>query len=730
MKRSAWTCLLVLSIASSAEAAKPIVVNTYENLQDKALTNVPVTFSQVGAAGDFTKGMCPVINGREVPAQVDVLRRAADGSIRHALVSLVLPALPAGGKVAVGYVDKAPAAPGAFKWAVDRANFDAKLVLTAGGGKVLTSDVGKMLGADWAKSAGVKVLYDGSIMKEYEIRHVPVDASGTADTHLEVYWRLRVFTGASSVRIAAVVENCKMWRTPGFVFKPFLNFKKVELLSGGKTLFSEGPFKHLDRTRYRILVWSGGALEDIHRRPNYDYWVKGKFVPLYKWVAKGKPLRGEQVDSVYTSPKRDRNRNDEKRSQGILEAGIIHKHMPGAGGRWDIGPYPAWTVGYLLGGGGAKIYRKILHADGNGGGAFYIHIRQKPGVPGYKVHEQIRARPGQRNMGPRRVTIVQPDHAHAPSLGYISYMITGDKYYAEEASFWASYQLGEYPYKGLDLNAPGRAQAWGLRHVVDAGFILPDGHPLLGYITKHINLYLDRFTAAHVKSDKKIHFIRDVVASSGRAYWVNCRYNSPWQHSWLVWSLGNAADKGFAKKGRPAANWAAEYVVGLYTSTDEYTAPDGKVYRFDPRDAMCYSTATRLLNTKVITKPNGTKAIKVLGIIRNMSNYGEMWYYTKVNEDNCWTPNAGGVTTAPDAKGNWPVREKGWGHGMMWDFMKKRQKRWYNMHTYSASALVVAVEGGLPKSRAAWAKMVELSGGMPEGGFGPMILHPRVKGFK
>jgi len=136
----------------------------------------------------------------------------------------------------------------------------------------------------------------------------------------------------------------------------------------------------------------------------------------------------------------------------------------------------------------AAAIRVNPQTDGNGAGAFYIHVRQN-GAPGYDVRT-VRLRPLDRGF---RMPLYQlpdgtkppvlPDHAHAPSLGYVAYLLTGDKFYAEEASFWGSYQLGEWLHKGLRWQGMDRAFAYGLRHVVDAAFILPDDHPLLPYFT-------------------------------------------------------------------------------------------------------------------------------------------------------------------------------------------------------------------------------------------------------
>ncbi len=244
---------------ASLRAWKPIrwivVSNTYENPDSgRALESVPITFSRIGADGDSVDGITPVVDGQKLPAQVDVLRTAPDGSIRHALVSFVLPRLPAGGQVEVQWVNAPPPRPDGFRWALDRAEFDARLVLKTSGGELITSDAGEILGQDWAASDSVRVLYDGPIMKEFEIRDVPVDSHGQRDPHLDVYWRFRVFTGAESVRVAAIVERCKPRRTD---YKEPIQYKfdQVELWQGARLLYREEPYDHLDQTRYRILAW-------------------------------------------------------------------------------------------------------------------------------------------------------------------------------------------------------------------------------------------------------------------------------------------------------------------------------------------------------------------------------------------------------------------------------------------------------------------------------------------
>ncbi len=703
-----WTTLVCVAGTALAAAGDVVVSNTYENFSaERDRENVPVTFSRIGARGDFTEGITPMISGRKLPAQVDVLRRAEDGSIRHALVSFVLPKFTAGSRVRIDWLNEKPPEPKPFVRAVDRGSFHLKLTLQPEASAALTSDVGKVLGDGWNASSRIKVLHDGPVMKEFEIHDVPVDSGGKPDPHLEVYWRLRVFSGEKSVRVAAVVERCKP-RKEGAPEPVQYKFRSVTLHHGDTVLYEQGPYDHLDQTRYRILCWTSGTLENIHRRPNYDYWLKGKFFPKFRFT---KPTTAAQADATYTQ--RTESRNNQQRDQGILEPGIIHRHMPGTGGRWEMEPYPSWSVAYLLSG-APKTYRAILHADGNGGGAFYIHVRQG-GAPGYDVRT-VRPRPLDRGY---RIPLyrlpdgskppVQPDHAHAPSLGYVAYLLTGDKFYAEEASFWASFQLGEWPHKGLRWEGMNRAFAYGLRHVVDAAYILPDDHPLLPYFTWGVNDCMDQMTERLVRSGRRVHSpLGGVFRCSGRADWVNAKRCSAWQYAWVVWSLGNTADKGFVK-AEAVRDWAAEYIVGFYTSDDEFTAPDGKTYRYDPRDAMPYSTATQLVDTEVVRGEDGRKQIRALADGDYLDNYGAIWYYTKLNEDNSFNYTQE-PATEPDANGLWPLRKDGWGHGRAYFPSTGETRKAWGWHRYGAwVGIVTALDADVPKAEEAWDTMRRLA---------------------
>ena len=79
-----------------------------------AHTKVPVTFGQVFAAGDFPQGrslLGMMGDGSVIPLQVDAKALNADGSVRHAVISGVLPQLAGGATRTISFVTSATSPP-------------------------------------------------------------------------------------------------------------------------------------------------------------------------------------------------------------------------------------------------------------------------------------------------------------------------------------------------------------------------------------------------------------------------------------------------------------------------------------------------------------------------------------------------------------------------------------------------------------------------------------------
>ena len=254
-----------------------------------------------------------------------------------------------------------------------------------------------------------------------------------------------------------------------------------------------------------------------------------------------------------------------------------------------------------------------------------------------------------------------------------------------------------------DFSPPRGAQARRCRPSRDAPVLVPDRSPLVGYFQRPLEASAPTVPTQFVHSNRPLHYFKEQGRASGRLEWVNAYFCSPWQASWLLSSVGNAINKG-----TPAfegfRDWLGEYIIGFYTSyhdpAHDFVGPDGVTYKYDPKDAMPYSMATSLWQCEVYTDDNGTAAdasddflaTRKLFKIKDFTNYGEIWYYNKVNQDNEWSQytSSPGVDPAmlPDANcENWPIRPDGWGHGFVYPHLATppRQGTWYGWHRYGSS---------------------------------------------
>jgi len=99
---AAWCALLF--IAGNALAAEVVSV-WIENLDSVAKNDVPVTFAHPFREGDVAAGLslgARLEDGTDIPVQVDPKARHADGSLRHAVITLLMPSLPANGLILAG----------------------------------------------------------------------------------------------------------------------------------------------------------------------------------------------------------------------------------------------------------------------------------------------------------------------------------------------------------------------------------------------------------------------------------------------------------------------------------------------------------------------------------------------------------------------------------------------------------------------------------------------------
>ncbi|MGD8240624.1 MAG: hypothetical protein PVH68_18860, partial [Armatimonadota bacterium] len=184
--------------------------------------SVPLTCGIGCGQGDFPSGtLSPVLNGEAVPAQVNVLATwPRDGSVRHALVSLLLPRIGPNETLTLSFRRAAPPPPEEFRLGGPLDDFVVEAELEGADGKMTLSRVPSATMAEiagivagQAQPGALAPRLAGPICYEFEVHDVP-RTDGEPDPDLDIFYRLRLYSGVPGARVACVVENTRMPAEP------------------------------------------------------------------------------------------------------------------------------------------------------------------------------------------------------------------------------------------------------------------------------------------------------------------------------------------------------------------------------------------------------------------------------------------------------------------------------------------------------------------------------------
>ncbi len=559
---------------------------------------VPVSLGQVFAAGDVPAGQSLratiAETGQRVALQVDRKARHADGSLRHAVLSVILPALPVSTPHTLVLERGDGEATGA-------ALTVAGLLVTGYDSRVDVTLDGRRYGAS-ARSLleahpGVTWLA-GPVATEWLGSAPLTDAAGRAHPHLTVRFHVRAYAGYERVLTDISLEN--VW-----AFEPApRNFRyDVNISVNGRVRYTRAGLVHLHHARWRQSFWVG---EEPRVQVAHDprYLIATGAVPSYD------PALINNISPEHLQFYRDFWRHEDETyvdngarftydKIGPMGLGLATQAMPDTGAHDDIGPLPRWTAVYLLSQDAAA--RTATLGMGDLAGSWSIHYRDRktdlpvslddypyvsttdnredtrnPVTRGYEQTAHCPTRPADACATP-----YGEDTAHQPSFAYVPYLVTGDYYYLEELQFWATYnfvtQTPSYRQFARGLFYRGeqdRAQAWSLRTLGHAAYITPDEHPLKKYFAS--------------KLEENIRFFHQlyVVGQPNRFGGLKPTYSypnaAPWMDDFWTWSVGDLVQLGF-DKAQGLARWKARFPVqrmGFGTANpDDYCWIFGAAYR-------------------------------------------------------------------------------------------------------------------------------------------------------
>jgi len=588
---------------SVPEARQTLTDISIQNTAGVEQANAPFSFGQPFAAGELKAGDGLVgvrSDGTRLPLQLDVKATHADGSVRHAVVSGVLPRLASGESQTLALAVAAAPAASALPTPADllAAGFSAN-VRVAIGGLPYTASADALLG-----SGGATAWLQGPVANEWLVSAPLKDAQGNAHPHLTARFAVRWYAGQQRAKVDVIVEN-------DWAYEPApQNFTyDLQVQVGGSTVFTAEALTHYHHARWRKSFWWGGEPQ-LHLKHNIGYLVGTRAVPSYDTALVPSEAGLSALAQRWAAAK-----------TGPMAPGLVLPYMPTTGGRPDIGPLPQWAALYLLSMDARA--KAVTLGIGDLAGSWPIHYRDKPtglpvslddhaymtllGRPGDTVNpkthlsEAFPACGGVCTTAPYNYS---PDSSHQPSLAYLPYLLTGDHFYLEELQFWANFNLLQHnpAYRGFEkgLVRPDqvRGQAWSLRTLGQAAYITPDAHPMKAYFVQRVANNLDWYTATYVTNPPNALGVLDgsgQYAFNAMAYATPAGAQTgvgPWQDDFFTWSVGHLAELGF-EAAKPLLAWKAKFPVGRMTAAG-YCWVDAPVYALAVRPAVGAARYTSL----------------------------------------------------------------------------------------------------------------------------------------
>ena len=520
-------------------------------------TRVPLTFGQVFAPGDLPRGAGlsgKLADGSSLPLQVDVKATHPDGSVRHAVISALLPRLAKGQGAGIALV-KGNAKHGE---AGARPDFTTGAVVSIDiGGERYTASADRLL-----KEQKPQAWLEGPVVTELQVAAPLRNANGDEHPHLAARFAIRGYAGSGKTRVDVVVEN-------DWAYEPApQNFTyNVEVKVGGNTVYAKKDLTHLHHARWRILAWAGDA-PHIHLRHDTAYLIDSRALPNYDRSVVVSDAALTALIGKWEGPRTE--------PMGI---GAANPAMPGTGGRNDIGLLPGWAAMYLLS--MDPRARQVTLGTADLAGSWSSHYRdKKTGLPislmDYPYMTLLgnpgdtrNPKTGKQEVFPRCPkeacqTPYAVDSAHQPAFAYLPYLVTGDHYYLEELQFWAMWNVFAtnpgYRKNIQGLLAPHqvRGQAWSLRTLGEAAYITPDSHPLKKDFAAILKSNLDWYNASF--SDNRSANGLGVLDLAPAVVYKGKTAVAPWQDDFFTSAVGHVAELGFTD-AQPLLKWKAKFPI-------------------------------------------------------------------------------------------------------------------------------------------------------------------------
>lgn len=484
------------------------IVITNPGQQD--ILNYPLQFARPFIAAEISQFPQLVQDGTHIPTQAVVKQRYPDGSVRHAIISAVLPKIPAHSSIRLFFVNQMDGH-NTKKLTKDemlnsRFNFDATMKATFSNTQARLISARAMLQQNkfsyWSEGdiATTVLVVDHSVERQFDF-----GADNYRSVRPAFYLTFWPTLNQVQVRFVGEVTNTIALQDQTYDLQLSLG------LNNPQVVYQKTQLLHQAMTRWTKQFWMGTQPPIVSINHNLSYLAKTNLFPNFdtNWV-----IPEASITEEYAKWK--------NKPHDLYEAGFWQRAMASAGGRPDIGLYPSWTVRWLYSGDWRLAEMALTHSELTG--AWPMHLREgdssrtfdeKRQIPGLghilSIHQGARPtgwipRLTWPEMSPKDVinpvgdltkTIWVADVAHHPDYASAQYLLTGDYYFLDQSLFSAAFTTmnsnggaktapwgrGPTGSEGGLYAGEIRAQAWGLRTRVHTASIVPDAMPEKQYFT-------------------------------------------------------------------------------------------------------------------------------------------------------------------------------------------------------------------------------------------------------
>jgi hypothetical protein len=547
----------LMTTAPTTPLNAPVVSVGLQNTATTEQTNVPFTFGQVFKKGSLSPddALLGSLDGAEsIPLQFDVKATHQDGSVRHAIISGIIPKLRLGSssmalcRVKHYAIQYAP---------TTLSPAPLKVVITAADQKAWIAEVN-------SSTPYREVWLAGPVVADMIYSCPFVDPAGNQHPYLSAQFSVRAY-GSTATKTDVVVEATK-----GYTPTPEITYSAQVFVGSDTAAYAVNGLTHIPYGRWKRTIWTG-MTPALHIKHDAAYLIDSKAVPSYDQSI----TIPESILAGYAAALN----NGKFVPMGF---GVFSPGMATTGGRPEIGIMPDTYVAAILS--GDKRANDIMLASADAAGSWCAHRRDDTGRPVDLNHFPYSAEfgsasdctnpmTGKTELLPSPVTSSgRPDSSHMAGFAYVPYMLTGDFYYLEELHFWLNFALGQFnPYyrqyiKGWVKPDQVRGQAWSMRTLAEAAFITPDNHETKQFYAYLVESNFEYYNARYLNdADNKLGVITNGYAV---AYPINGQNNvgmAPWMDDFFTSAIGHAYELGF-DSALPLLKWKSKFQIGRMTT--------------------------------------------------------------------------------------------------------------------------------------------------------------------